>query len=138
MAGILKLQVEYSNGETSWHPIDLINSEDPHAVANYVIINDMGKVSNGIHRRWARAFLRVLRRTIKRLRRIQSSGFESTIYDPLPKKAHSRRAKRARRAQAEAKIPDPPKGKRNFKYGLEVPKNWMDIKRLDAAAGNTR
>ena len=29
LAGILELQVEYSNGETSWHPIDLIKSEDP-------------------------------------------------------------------------------------------------------------
>ena len=138
LAGILELQVEYSTGETSWHPIELIKREDPHAVADYVIHNDMGKVSNGIHRRWARAFLRVLRRTLKRLRRVQFSGLESSTYDPSPKIARSRRAKRARRAQAEARIPDPPKGKRNFKYGLEVPKNWMDIKRLDAVAGNTR
>ena len=115
--------MDYSNDETSWYPIELIKSEDPHTVASYVTSNAICMVSNGIHRRWARAFLRVLRRTIKRLRRIQSSGFESTTYYPLPKKAHSRRAKRTRRAQAEAKTPDPPKGKRNFKYGLEVPKN---------------
>ena len=30
------------------------------------------------------------------------------------------------------------KGKITFKHGLEVPKNWKDIKRMNDAAGNTR
>ncbi len=41
-------------------------------------------------------------------------------------------------AQAKKPIPVPPKGKRTFKHGLEVPKNWKDIKRIDDSAGNTR
>ena len=32
----------------------------------------------------------------------------------------------------------PPRGKRTFKYGFEVPKSWKDIIRIDTAANNTR
>ena len=56
----------------------------------------------------------------------------------MPKIARSCRVKRARRAQAEVTIPNPPKGKRDFKSGLKVPKNWMNIKRLDDVAIDTR
>ena len=99
----------------------------------------MGKVSNGKHRRWARAYLRSLKRTLRRLRKVDFFSFESSTFNPSPpKKAHSRRTKRARRMQAEVSTPDPPKGKRTFKHGLEVPRNWKDVMRIDYAAGNTR
>ena len=51
LVGMLELKVEYTNGEKSWHPIGLIKDEDPHEVANYVLSNDIGPVSNGTHRR---------------------------------------------------------------------------------------
>ncbi len=99
----------------------------------------MGKISNGKNRRWARAYLRSLKRTLRRLRKVDFFSFESSPFNPSPpKKAHSRRAKRARRMQAEVSTPDPPKCKRTFKHGLEVPRNWKDIIRLDSATGNTR
>ena len=56
LAGVLEFKVEYSNGDLSWHPIDLVKDEDPHAVANYIIKNDLGPVYNNIHNRWARLF----------------------------------------------------------------------------------
>ena len=56
----------------------------------------------------------------------------------VSKKARKMKAKKARFAQAEKPTPVPPKGKRTFKHGLEVPKNWKDIKRIDDSAGNTR
>ena len=55
----------------------------------------------------------------------------------VSKKARQTKAKNARLAQAQEPIPVPPKGKRTFKHGLEVPKNWKDIKRIDNSAGNT-
>ena len=138
LPGILEVQVEYTNGDTSWHPIELIKNEDPCAIADYVINNDLGKIPNGKHRRWARTLLCTLRQTFKRLHRVQFYGCESTTYDHMPKIAHSHRAKWSRRAQAETTIPNPPKGKRDFKSGLKVPKNWMNIKRLDDVAIDTR
>ena len=63
LSGILEVQVEYTNGDTSWHHIDLIKDEDPCDVTDYVINNDLGKISNGKYCRWAHAFLRTLRRT---------------------------------------------------------------------------
>ena len=139
LSGIIEFQVKYTNGDLSWHPIDLIKDENPHCVAVYVINNDLGKISNGIHRRWARTFLRALKRTIRRMKKVDFNYIESSTYDPVvSKKARRHVIKRTRRAQAEKPIPVPPKGKRTFKHGLEVPKNWKDIKRIDDAAGNTR
>ena len=139
LSGIIELRVKYTNGDLSWHPMDLIKDENPHCVAVYVLNNDLGNISNGIHRRWARTFLRALKRTIRRMKQVDFSFIESSTYDPVvSKKARRQQAKRARRAQAEKPIPVPPKGKRTFKHGLEVPKNWKDIKRIDDAAGNTR
>ena len=68
LSGIIELQVKYTNGELSWHPMDLTKDEDPQAVAVYVLSNELGKVSHGIHRRWAHSFLRALKRTIRRIK----------------------------------------------------------------------
>ena len=118
----------------------MVKNEDPQAVAQYVMSNDLGKISNGQHRRWARAFLRSLKRTIRRMKRVAFQELTASSYDPNPsKKASSRRAKRqCRKAQAKEAVLKPPKGKRTFKYGLEVPKSWKDIIRKDTAAENTR
>ena len=48
---ILELKVEYTDGEVEWHPLNLIEDEDPHAAANYIIDNDTGPISNIIHGR---------------------------------------------------------------------------------------
>ena len=50
LSGILEFNLEYTNSDISWHSIYLINDEDPHVVANYVIRNNLGLISNGIHR----------------------------------------------------------------------------------------
>ena len=42
MSGILELIVSYKTNETSWHPIDLVKYDDPQAVAQYVLQNDLG------------------------------------------------------------------------------------------------
>ena len=75
MSGILELLVSYKTNETSWHPIDLVKYDDPQAVAQYVLQNDLGRISNGKHRRWARAFLRSLKRTIRRMKRVAFINF---------------------------------------------------------------
>ena len=83
LSGIIELQVKYTNGDLSWNPIDLIKDEDPHCVAVYVLNNDLGKVSNGIHRRWACILLRTLKRTIRRIKKVDFSYIESSTYDSV-------------------------------------------------------
>ena len=138
VSGILELSVRYSTDELTWHPLELVKDIDPHTVAHYVIANDLGPISNGKHRRWARAFLRSLKRTLRRLRRCHTIGsYEASTYHPSPKNRRSCRANKeqqaAERVQEKAREP---KGKRSFKYGFEEPKNWKDILRIDEAAGN--
>lgn len=86
-------------------------------MAQYVLANKLGKISNGQHRRWARAFLRSLKRTIRIMKRVAFQELEVSSYNPnSSKKACSRRAKRqARKAQARDAIHKPPKGRRTFK-----------------------
>ena len=141
LSGVLELQVEYTDGELSFHPIDMVKNEDPHAVANYIINNDLGKECNKIHNRWARLFLRSLRRTLRRLCQSDILGFEATTFNPVPsnKKRRSRRYAKAAKITKEAgNAGSGQRRKRAFKFGIEVPKTWADILRLDAAAGNTK
>ena len=57
IAGILEFNLEYTNGDTLWHPIALVKDKNPHATANYVVSNDLGLISNRIHGRWYCQFL---------------------------------------------------------------------------------
>jgi len=80
LAGVLELKVSYTTGSIKWHPIELVKDVDAQAVANYILINDLGPISNGQHRHWAGAFLRSLRRKLRRLRRSSVLGFEATTF----------------------------------------------------------
>ena len=66
LSGILELQVEYTTREYSWYPLEIVNNEDPQPVANYVIVTDLGKVSNGQHHCWDHVCLRLLKHTLCR------------------------------------------------------------------------
>jgi hypothetical protein len=43
---MLKMQVSYETGNVEWHPPELVKDVDVHAVANYVLTNDLGKLPN--------------------------------------------------------------------------------------------
>ena len=83
LASILEFELEYDNGEISWHPLDLVKDEDSHTYARYILGNDLGSISNGIHMYWARDFLRSLKRTMCRLKRTDYLGFDATSYKPM-------------------------------------------------------
>ena len=51
VSGILKFNLEYTNGDTSWHYISLVKDEDPHVVTDYVVRNHLVIISNRIHQR---------------------------------------------------------------------------------------
>ena len=80
----------------------MIKDEDAHCVAFYVIRNDLGKVSNVIHRRWARTLFRALKRTIRRMKKVELSYIESITYDHVvSKKTRRQQVKQARLAYAQ-------------------------------------
>ena len=111
---VLDLQVEYTNGDLSWHPIDLVKYEELQAVANYILDNDVGMIPNGIHRRWARSFLRALKCAIKSIKCVDFYDLEASTFDPgISRKARRKYTKRASKAQTEGPIHVPPKRKRN-------------------------
>ena len=145
--GVLELQIKYATGDHyyddyEWHPIGLVKDEDPYAVAKYVINNDFGNIHSSTQHRWARAMLRSVRQTIRRRRRVDDlfGGFSSQTFVPTPAEPSRPKDvppnvwKRIRRAEKKAAKR---KHKADFKYGIEIPRNWTDIVRIDLAAGNT-
>ncbi len=141
--GVLEFEVEYTSGDTDWLFFSLVQDEDPHACADYVMNNDLGKIFNSKYRRWARKFLRSVRRTMRRMFRVRYDGFNSRYYTPKPtapiihcrRVAHSKKEKKRRNVKKKATSN---KQMGNFKYGIQVPKKWSDVIRLDKAAGDSK
>ncbi len=160
--GMLELEVEYSSGETKWHPYSMVQDEDPHAVAEWVLDTDLGTVLNGRHRRWARKFLRSVKRTMRRMHRTSwfqnvSASFASEVHpetddktsiseenlDFIPTRS-TRRADAAASGTGNSQKKRKPKCKNsnkqmgNFKYGLEVPSHFKRAVQIDHAANNRK
>ena len=88
---------------------------------------------------------RALRRVFKRCIKSNCFKFYSSSYHPTPKVLHSRRVRKARKAKfgeegsSEAKAWPPTaqsRKARKYEYGIEVPRNWGDVIRLDAKNGD--
>ena len=138
LEGVLEANVCFNDGITSWVNMDVVKNENPKLVADYVMSTDLGMVSNGIWRRWARAFLRSIRLAIRRLRKTHIFGFGSSTHEPFPSALSHDGVKYARRAATTASKKPKAKKHKTFKHGLEVPRTWKDIIRIDAEAGNRR
>ena len=142
--GILEFQCKYDTGNVLWHPLDLVKADDPWSVANYIMQNDLGKDANQIHRRWARLFLRTIRRVRRRMKRSNVFSFYASTYHPTPKKLRSRRSIKLRKAAKDMDTLDAkkhPQARRyvdKIEYGHAVPRKWNDILRLDTYNNNTR
>ena len=151
--GMLEMQVLYSTGELEWHPMSLIKEEDPHAVAHYLLDADLGdKAMNSRHKRWARKFLRDLKKTMRRMFRVDYDGYQITVHDSPEQTLQSRRstmnanssraaASQKKRRQQSGKRKKPGKNNRsmgNYKYGVRVPKNWKEARALDKANGDNK
>ena len=118
--GILELQIRYPDDETSWVSLEQAKNDQPRKVAHYVLSADLGKVSNGIHRRWARAFLRSMRRFVRRMKKVDYRGFVSSQHDPFPCSLSVNRLKCVRRATRKVSKHPRPRKTKVYKYDLEV------------------
>ena len=69
--------------------LTFVNDKDPPVCGKNISCNDLSLISNGIHRRCTRTFLRSLIRIICRLMHTYYIGFDVTSYNPSPKIIHS-------------------------------------------------
>ena len=66
--GILELQVEYKTGCTEFLPYSMVQSDDPLAVAEYILASNLSCTKAEAHlARWARLFLRSVKKIVRRL-----------------------------------------------------------------------
>jgi len=149
--GALELHVKFMSGDEEYILWDIVREDDPKIVAEYILATDFkNKIQTGILQRWARKFLRSVRKTMRRLFGVSYHGYTSSSrseeqqHPPNMRFTCATRREElknayARRAAQKRKKP----GRNNrhmgeFKYGVEVPQNYKDVARLDEAAGNRR
>ena len=94
VSGVLKLCCKYSTSDTihgkEWHPLSLVQDDDPYTVSQHILATDFGYIQNGRLRRWARAFLRSLKKTLRRLKQVDWNGFCASTFFPTPVKPRFR------------------------------------------------
>ena len=148
--GCLELQVQFMNGMKDFVHWEIVREDDPKIVAEYILDTDFkNKIQNGILQRWARKFLRSLKRTMRRLfsvdyhRHTAPSSSEEPQHSSCLSYTSAVRhndndTKFICRAQQQKKRKKPGRNNRhmgNFKYGHEVPNNYKDVVCLDDASG---
>ena len=136
----------YDSGDKEWHPFDLVQADDPTSLAKYISRNDIGNsATEQIIKRWSRVYKRALRRIFKRCIKSNCFRFYSGAYHPTPKTLRSCRIRKARQmkfgdAESLEALARPPevssRRASKFEYGIEVPRNWGDVLRLDAESGD--
>ena len=121
---ILELHVQYYTGDIEWHPIQLLQCDEPLMVANYITSPEhplTSKISKKFGR-WARTFKRQIHRVVCRL----SSVFLNYKSPQLGKQKKPR------------KKPGVNKHKQDVvKYGIKIPKTYREAVAFDVANGKT-
>jgi len=87
--GSICFLVRWSTGEEEWFDFDVLRSDHPKIAATYIIDNNVDP-KGGQYSRWARLFLRELRKTVRRLQLMKGNPQENVeLDDPGPE--HARR-----------------------------------------------
>lgn len=146
----LEIQCLYDTGEVEWHPFNLVFNDNPYDLANY-LANRKCKLGDSAqaqtYKRWARSHKRAVRRMFKRVIRSNVFQYYSGKHHGTNKKRRSKRIRRAARAKFEDEQSEEAlawveqtlnaRKVRKFAYGLEVPRNWEDVLRIDLENGDT-
>ena len=132
VTGKLELHVEYSTGEAEYLPYDLVLDDDPLAVAQYILDSPLSKnKAEASLARWARAFLRGVQKTVRRLFHINTTIHPTVRARSVSKASHlPPETKRKKKGVNNRK-----KGK--TKYGVMIPRSYKEGKMLDIKNGNT-
>ena len=128
--GQLYFQVRMSNDETSWESLKDLREDCPRLVAQYIVDNRVSRSKRGSDRtlQWAKKVLRDMHRAIRRITR---------LYDFFLDDDDSIRKVRRIQSNKGRKKKKPAQHRRQFKYGIEIPRNVEHALKLDEANGNT-
>ena len=122
--GICELICKYYNGQEEVHPFSLVQADDPLMVAKYVTSSDH-KINSNLEKaygRWARHFLRKLRRVTRRLEKV----FHSEESQPIGRRPRTRKKPGANK-----------RASRKEKYGITIPNTYKEAVAEDVTNGNT-
>ena len=152
--GKLQLKAKFVvNDEHAWVPFDIIKADYPAIVARYLLENKVdnptggSKYRTGRYSRWARTFLRQLRRTIRRMHRLYGHRTYVRLDDGDSIFASEQRSSRtARRHTNNVRRPTKRKKKgvndrikqTTIKYGIKVPRNVREALTLDRINRNKK
>ena len=131
--GKLELEVEYSTGEIEFLDLDMVLDDDPLAVVHYILDSSLSRnKAEAKHARWARASLRGVQKTTRRLFIINNEIPSSISCRHVSKAGHMPPGKkRAKKKGVNNRI----KGK--TKYDVMVPRTYIQAVALDKKNGNT-
>lgn len=149
-AGVLEFDCTYDTGDIEVHPFERVQCDQPTVLAKFLSRKDVNigncETAQTINR-WTRQFKRALRRAWRRAIKSNVFRYYSGRHHGTNKKLRSRRLRKAARAKFEDKDSDEAKvwlqdqvikGQRTkkFEYGIEVPRNWEDVIRIDTENGD--
>jgi len=125
--GRIELQINWDTNESTWETFDNMREDHPRATADYIVSNNVSrKKSRDPIMNWARKVVRDTRRALRRI--IKLYDFELDESDRIY------RVRRRVRGSKKKKRID--RSKKEFKYGLEVPRDAKRALEIDKENGN--
>ena len=125
--GRVELQINWDTNESTWETFDNMREDHPRATAEYIVHNNVSrKKSRDPIMNWARKVVRDTRRALRRI--IKLYDFQLDESDRI-----YRVRRRVRGSKKKKRIDH---RKREFKYGLEVPRDAKRALEIDQENGD--
>ena len=142
--GIFELKVKFTCRNAEYLPINLVRDNEPMAVAEYILSSNIGtgpQADN--YRRWARWFMREVKRTLQRLHFIHTTPVSSRTVLLLSRRATmpgsieaGQETKRQKTNKKKAKKPGANNRNRLVVFGVKVPRNYAEAVAFDKENNN--
>ena len=118
--------------------LTFVNDKDPPGCGRNISCNDLSPISNEIHRRCARDFLRSLIRSMCHLKHTGYLGFDTTSYNPSPRIMRSYRYTTNAKKPCVISLKTSKDNSRMFllNLGLKYLRTRKYIIHIDEAVGN--
>ena len=126
--GQLRFKVLWTSEESTWETINDMKEDYPLLTANYIVDKNVTRATRGRDPTlsWAKKVVRDTDRAARRIRRLYDFYLDDN--DTIYKVRRTGRNKKKKRSQTR---------KPEFKYGVQVPRNFEEAKLLDKQNGNT-
>ena len=124
--GRLRLKVVWSTDDTSWEELRDMKEDYPRMTAQYIVKNEVTRSTRDDRTlAWAKNHLRNLDRAVRRIVRLYDFYLDGNDEVYSVRRAQNRKRKKAYNPQKQ------------YKFGVQVPRNVREALELDKANGNT-